>query len=80
LYGLKQAPRAWYRRIDEDLLDLGFVKSLSESTLYVKGDQKDGTVCLKYCKTENQLANILTKALSRSKFEFLREKLGIFTH
>ena len=39
LYGLKQAPRAWYNRIDEHLLDLGFVKSLSESTLYVKGDQ-----------------------------------------
>lgn len=36
LYGLKQAPRAWYSRIDEHLLSLGFTKSLSESTLYVK--------------------------------------------
>ena len=36
LYGLKQAPRAWYSRIDEHLLNLGFAKSLSESTLYVK--------------------------------------------
>ncbi|RVW64135.1 Retrovirus-related Pol polyprotein from transposon RE1 [Vitis vinifera] len=35
-YGLKQAPRAWYSRINEYLLNLGFVKSLSESTLYVK--------------------------------------------
>ena len=36
LYGLKQAPRAWYSRIDKHLLNLGFAKSLFESTLYVK--------------------------------------------
>lgn len=35
LYGLKQAPRAWYSRIDDYLLELGFKKSSSESTLYV---------------------------------------------
>jgi hypothetical protein len=37
LYGLKQAPRAWYNIIDDHLHKLGFVKSLSEATLYVKG-------------------------------------------
>ena len=36
LYGLKQAPRAWYSRIDDYLKELGFAKSLSESTLYAK--------------------------------------------
>ena len=36
LYGLKQAPKAWYSKIDEHLQHLGFAKSLSESTLYVK--------------------------------------------
>jgi hypothetical protein len=36
LYGLKQAPRAWYSRIDAHLLDLGFTKSLSEFTLYLR--------------------------------------------
>ena len=36
LYGLKQAPRAWYSRIDEYLLSLGFDKSLSESMLNAK--------------------------------------------
>ncbi|KAA3481957.1 Retrovirus-related Pol polyprotein from transposon TNT 1-94 [Gossypium australe] len=40
LYGLKQAPRAWYNKVDEHLLNIDFVKSLSESTLYVK---KSGT-------------------------------------
>ena len=36
LYGLKQVPRAWYSRIDEHLLSLGFKKSISELTLYMK--------------------------------------------
>jgi len=36
LYGLKQAPRAWYSRINDHLMSISFVKSLSESTLYVK--------------------------------------------
>ena len=36
LYGLKQAPRAWYNKMDGHLSSLGFEKSLSESTLYVK--------------------------------------------
>jgi len=33
LFGLKQAPRAWYSRIDHYLLNLGFDKILSKSTL-----------------------------------------------
>ena len=36
MYGLKQAPKAWYNRIDDHLQSLGFVKSPSEATLYVK--------------------------------------------
>ncbi|WMV51198.1 hypothetical protein MTR67_044583 [Solanum verrucosum] len=39
LYGLKQAPRAWYNKIDEHLVQLGFRKCLSEVTLYIKGDE-----------------------------------------
>ena len=39
LYGLKKAPRAWYNRIDEHLMQLGLKKSLSEPTLYIKGDE-----------------------------------------
>ncbi|KAA3479914.1 Retrovirus-related Pol polyprotein from transposon TNT 1-94 [Gossypium australe] len=43
LYGLKQVLRVYYNKIDEHLLNLGFVKSLSESTLYVK---KSSTVLI----------------------------------
>ncbi|RDX60832.1 Copia protein, partial [Mucuna pruriens] len=36
LYGLKQAPKVWYSRINEYLLSLGFKRSQSKATLYVK--------------------------------------------
>ncbi|KAF2325353.1 hypothetical protein GH714_027021 [Hevea brasiliensis] len=58
----------------------GKTKHFSIKLFFLRDVQKDGAVCLKYCKTENQLADIFTKALPRSKFEFLIEKLGISTH
>lgn len=36
-----------------------------------------GDIQLTYCSTEEQLADILTKALSRDRFQLLRAKLGI---
>jgi hypothetical protein len=36
LYGLKQAPRAWYARIDNYLMSLGFTKSDADPNLYYK--------------------------------------------
>ncbi|KAG8481821.1 hypothetical protein CXB51_027173 [Gossypium anomalum] len=41
MYGLKQAPRAWYDRIDSYLSRLGFEKSLSEPTLFVKKSKEE---------------------------------------
>ena len=41
LYGLKQAPRSWYSEIDAHLVNLGFVKSPTEFTLYVKKVDND---------------------------------------
>jgi hypothetical protein len=38
LYGLRQAPRAWYAKIDSSLLGLGFQRSNSEHTVYLRGD------------------------------------------
>jgi hypothetical protein len=34
LYGLKQAPRAWYSRLSQRLLELGFVPSKGDTSLF----------------------------------------------
>jgi hypothetical protein len=38
---------------------------------------KDGTIDLVYCKSEDQIADIFTKALKRELFIKLRELLGV---
>lgn len=37
LYGLKQAPRAWNARLDQELVKLGFNRSVEEHAVYRKG-------------------------------------------
>jgi len=37
LYGLKQAPRAWNARLDQELVKLGFSKSVEEHAVYKRG-------------------------------------------
>jgi hypothetical protein len=38
---------------------------------------EDGDVCPGYVCSEDQLADILTKALPKARFEKLREKIGM---
>jgi len=58
----------------------GKTKHFSIKLFFLGDVQRDGTVCLKYCKSEDQLSNIFTKALPRNKFESLRERLGLINH
>ena len=58
----------------------GKTKHFSIKLFFLRDVQRDGAVCLKYCKTEDQLSDIFTKALPKSKFELLREKLGLVKH
>lgn len=52
-------------------------KHFNVKLYFLREVQKDGLVNLVYCKTEDQVADIFTKALPASKFEFLRKKLGV---
>jgi hypothetical protein len=35
LYGLKQAPRAWFHKLTQALLELGFTGSLMDTSLFM---------------------------------------------
>jgi hypothetical protein len=37
LYGLRQTPRAWYSKLDESLIKLGFLRTTSEHAVYFQG-------------------------------------------
>ena len=55
----------------------GKTKHFNIKLFFVREMQKNGDVSLCYCKTENQLAYLFTKPLPASKFEFLRQKIGV---
>ncbi|KAJ8764618.1 hypothetical protein K2173_006700 [Erythroxylum novogranatense] len=55
----------------------GRTKHFNIKFYYLREVQKNGEVMLVYCKTENQIADIFTKSFHVSRFEFLREKLGV---
>jgi hypothetical protein len=48
LYGLKQAPRAWYTKIDNYLMRLGFSKSNADPNLYYKVVKNAPVILLLY--------------------------------
>ena len=83
LYGLKQAPRSWYSRIDDHLQCLGFVKRVSESTLYIKHYEGDILVISLYVGdllvTGNNAALIDEFKLEMMKV-FEMTNLGLMTY
>ena len=44
---------------------------------FVRDQVDEGTVELQYCKSENMLANVLTKGLPREQFERLRKVMSL---
>jgi hypothetical protein len=48
LYGLKKEPRAWYGRIDNFLMSLGFTKSNADPNLYFKVEDGEPMILLLY--------------------------------
>ena len=46
---------------------------------FIRDALQNGEIDLLYCKIEEQVADILTKALARDRFEYLRKKLGVIS-
>ena len=46
---------------------------------FIRDALQNGEVDLIYCKTDEQLADIFTKALARDRFEYLRKALGVIS-
>ena len=44
---------------------------------FIRDAIEDGEVQLDFCRSEDQVADILTKALQRDRFQQLRDALGI---
>ena len=47
---------------------------------HLREEQKDGEVKLLYCKTGDQIADVLTKALPKARFETLKSKIGLYNY
>lgn len=48
LYGLKQSPRAWFKRLRDFLIKIGFTKGLSDTSLFVYNSSDIHTLLLVY--------------------------------
>ncbi|KAJ0045369.1 hypothetical protein Pint_05983 [Pistacia integerrima] len=55
----------------------GITKHFKIKLYFLRDVQKKGLVQLKYCKSEDQVADIFTKALSKIRSEFLGLKLEV---
>ena len=55
----------------------GKTKHFNIKLFFLREVQKEESVTLVYCKSEDQLADLFTKPLPISKFEFLRQKISV---
>eukprot|EP00253_Pinus_taeda_P006859 PITA_06859 len=53
------------------------MKHIDTKFHYIRELVNNGEIILKYCRTEEQVADILTKPLGQKSFEFLRKCLGM---
>jgi hypothetical protein len=83
LYGLKQAPRAWHQRFASFIRTLGFVTSVSDSSLFVYKDGSNTAYLLLYVDdivlTTSSPA-LLRRIMERLHSEFAMTDLGELHH
>jgi len=63
--------------ISHNLVFHGKTKHFNIKLYFVRDVQKNGDVELIYCRTEDQLADLFTKALPANRFEFLTRMIGV---
>jgi hypothetical protein len=63
--------------ISKDPVCHGKTKHFNIKLYFLREVQQSGEVSLVYCRSEEQLADLFTKPLPVSKFEFLRQKIGV---
>ena len=66
--------------ISKDPVFHGKTKHFNIKLYHLREEQRAGEIKLIYCKTEEQIADVLTKALPKARFEELRIKLGVCKH
>ena len=83
LYGLKQAPRAWYQRFAAHLRLLGFVASVSDTSLFVL-KERDATAYLLLYVDDIILtassSDLLQRIMARLHSEFTMTDLDDLHH
>lgn len=52
-------------------------KHIKRKFHFIREAIKEGIIDLLYCKSEEQLTGIFTKALAKDRFNYLRSKLGV---
>jgi hypothetical protein len=64
--------------IANNLVFHGKTKHFKIKLYFLREIQKEGEVILFYCITNDQIVDVLTKALSKANFEELRSKLCVY--
>jgi histone deacetylase 1/2 len=79
LYGLKQAPRAWYDKLTQALLQMGFVKSRCDPFLPVQSQKGYCTYVLIYVDdilVTGSSPNLIQDVISKLNSHFALKQLG----
>lgn len=63
--------------IAQNSSSLGRVKHIDIRYHYIKQKVEEGTLLVKYCKTDHMVADVLTKGLAKQKFMYFRGLLGL---
>ena len=55
----------------------GKTKHIAIKYHFIREEVEKGTINLKYCQTDNMIADILTKGLSKDKHDKLKKMMGL---